>query len=223
MALAGSWLLAGPVEAASTCVGVRGNYFDGYGTVGANTTGSTAIISTEYPSLCTGASTFSNSWSMITSLLSTAGWAQTGYIRDKNHNNGSLASFSQYLRTTSDVPVTKWFGAPQLNSIHSYQSFVSGTAIVMYIDAFKVDTTNFNPATYWGSQPWSSQFFEETGHCQTDVPGLSTDKVHFTTVKILQSGSWVAAPSLTPGRDCQSKYGQSIVNPTALDLWTAVT
>ena len=211
------------VTAATTCVGSRSNWFVGYWTVGVNTTGSSAIISTEYPSLCAGASTFSNSWSMITSLNAGAGWAQTGYIRETQHLNGTMSSFSQYLRTTGDTPVTKWFGGPSSNSIHSYQSWLSGTTIVMWIDANHVDTTNFNPVNYWGPQPWSSQFFEETGHCQTDVAGLPSDKVHFTQVKIRQGASFVASPSLTsPKPDCGTKYGQSKINATTLDVRTAV-
>lgn len=108
------------VSGATTCVGSRSNYFDGYGTVAPNTVGSTAIISTQYPSLCSGASTFSNAWSMITALTATAGWAQTGYIREREYDNGALHSFSQVLRTTSDAPVTKFFAGPAVGSVHSY-------------------------------------------------------------------------------------------------------
>jgi hypothetical protein len=154
---------------------------------------------------------------------STLGWAQTGYIREKDHLNGALVGFSQYKRATGVAPVTKWFGGPSINSIHSYQSYVSGAVIVLYIDTYKVDQTNFDPASYWGAQPWSSQFEEETGHCQTDVPGLASDKVHFTQLRIRQGGSWVAPPSLSPGSQlCGTKYGRAIVNATSVDLWTAV-
>ncbi len=93
----------------------------------------------------------------------------------------------------------------------------------MYIDAIKVDTTNFDPAAWWGAQPWSSQFFEETGHCQTDAPGLAVDKVHYTNVKIQQGGSWVNAPSLQPSWNCGNKYGRSIVNASSFNVWTAIT
>lgn len=142
-------------------------------------------------------------------------------VRDKDHLNGALSGFSQYLRTTSDTTVTKYFGGPAINSIHSYQSYVLGTAVVLYIDANRVDTTNFDPAAYWGPQPWSSQFAGETGHCQTDVAGLSSDKVHFTQAKIKQGASWVNSPDVHQGLDCGTKYAQWIIANTTFDLWTA--
>ncbi len=94
----------------------------------------------------------------------------------------------------------------------------------MYIDATKVDTSTFKPASYWGPQPWSSQFFEETGHCQTDVPGLASAKVHFTNVTIQNTvgGAWVAPGGMASGLDCGTKYAHAMASGTAFDAWTAV-
>lgn len=211
----------GEAAAATTCSGARSNFFDGYYTSTQNTTGSVAIIKTKSPTICTGASTFSNAWSMLTAF-GNAGWAQTGYIREKDHLNGALSGFSQRVRLNGEAPVTKWFPAPAQDSTHSYQSLVNGNGfIALFIDANQVDITTWKPVDYWGSQPWSSQYSGETGHCQGDVPGLAVTKAHFTNVKILKNGSWVAPGAMGSVVNCGTKYGQAIVNATALDIWTA--
>ena len=134
-----------------------------------------------------------------------------------------LHGFSQYRKTTSYATVTKYFAGPAQDSVHAYQSFVNSSHRVdLYIDSTKVDTSSFDPASYWGSQPWRSIYSEEVGHCQTDVPGLAVAKTHYTLEAILHNGVWQGPGSLnspTPG--CGSKFGKTIVSSTALDLWTA--
>ncbi len=160
---------------------------------------------------------------MIAAGGSLDGWAQTGYIREREHDNGDLSGFSQYKRPGAP-PVTKWFPAPAINSVHSYQTFLNaGGFVVLYIDQYRVDTTNFRPADYWGPQPWSTQLAEETGHCQTDVPGLSSDRVHYTGVRYERPDLTWATPSgpLHKIVDCSTKYDSSFVADGQFDFWTA--
>jgi hypothetical protein len=213
-----------PAQAATSCSGARLHYHDGYATTTQITVGASAIIKTKSPTLCTGgASTYSNAFSLLTGPANTgAGWAQTGYIRDKLNLNGALSGFSQQVRLYGLIPVTKYFPAPAQDSTHSYQSFQLATGFIgLYIDANRVDTTSWKPTENWAPQPWSSQYSGETGHCQSDMPGLAVTKAHFTNVTILQFGSWVAPGTMTSVLDCGTKYAHAIVNATALDIWTA--
>jgi hypothetical protein len=223
--LLASLLAPASAEAATTCSGSRSNYWDLYGTSNPTTMGSTAIIKTRSPTLCTGGtSTFSNAWSLITGrfLVTGPGWAQTGYVRDTLHSSGALSGFSQEVRLYGLTPVTKYFPGPAQDSTHSYQSYTLSTGyLVLYIDANQVDSTTWKPADNWGSQPWSSQFAGETGHCQTDVPGVLTSKAHFTNVTIKQNGNWIAPGTMTSHLDCNGKYAHAIVNSKALDIWIA--
>jgi hypothetical protein len=209
------------VTAASPCVGARSNLFDARVSSTYKTVGSKATISTESPSLCTGgASTFSTAWSMI-GAPSVGGWAQTGYIRDTAHLSGAISYFSQYKRPGA-VAVTKWFGGISINSTHSYRSYLLWNGyIALAIDNNLVDTTNFKPADYWGGQFWSSQFAEETGHCQTDVPGLATDKVHYTNMAYMDVDLTWHTPlgTLIPYVDC-TRYDNGMLNSGAYDFWT---
>jgi hypothetical protein len=150
-------------------------------------------------------------------------WAQTGYIRDARHNGGAMSSFSQYIRP-GFAPVTKWFSGPGTNSVHSYQSYVGADGyIVLWIDQYQVDKTNFEPSAYWGAQPWSSQYSEETGHCATDVPGLVSYKVHFTSVKYQRPSDslWLVPYPTAKARDCGTTYNNNVVDYDKFDFWTA--
>lgn len=212
--------------AAGTCSGSLGNYFNGWFTFTVNTWGSTANISTEWPSLCSGQASFSTAWVMIADP-DLGGWAQAGYIRTQlwNLDGRKLYVFSQYRRAVGFQPITKFFSpGPPNDAVRSYTARYNPMSrrIDLYYEDQRLDTTNFDPTAVW-SQPWSSQWSEETGHCQTDVPGLPLDRVHYTVVRQQHApgGPWQAPIGAQFGRDCGAKYATQQVNQTAFDAWTA--
>ncbi len=230
--LLGAWLglllglaptLASDAIAAGTCSGNRANYHNGLFTFNVNTWGSTAVISTEWPSLCSGQQSFSGAWTMIAGP-NAGGWAQSGYVREALIDSTKLFVFSQYRRATGAPPVTKFFSpGPPNDAVRSYTSqYNSGTRrIDIYYEDQRLDTTNFDPTLVW-SQPWSSQWSEETGHCQTDVPGLVVDKVHYTVVRqqLVAGGGWESPAGAEFRRNCGTKYATQRINATAFDAWT---
>ena len=221
-----------PAAAATSCSGSGVNEFDARYTTTSNTMGTSGLARTRFPTLCTGTGsyTFSSAWTMLTGP-GNSGWAQTGYWRQTTDPFPQMHGFSQVLRRDDgfDVAVTKNWPSPAIDSVHSYQSYVlssgpSAGYIVMYIDANRVATSTFKPVDYWGAQPWSNQFGEETFHCQTDVPGIDAGntKVHFTGLASLHNGSWVAPSPTLQELNCGSKYAQANVSATAWDFWTAI-
>ncbi len=224
--IVGSWASGAlPVAAAPSCVGTRANFFDGKVSL-VETYGSSARISTVYPLLCSGASTFSNAWSMLTTAA-TLGWAQSGYIREYELSPTTVYYFAQWKRASGYAPNTLYTSpGPAAGNVVKYKTTINVDGYVeMYRGSTIMARSGWKPSNNWGPQPWSNQYFGETGHCETDVPGLEWNRAHFTDVsrQTWLQGAWINATGLTTAKDCGSRYQLLTLSPpssVAFDIWS---
>lgn len=224
--VAGSAWVSSPPRAiaAVACAGARSNYFDGKYTNSSTTYGARAVIETFYPGLCTGgASTFSNAWSMI-APQATTGWAQSGYVKDTIMSQTTVYYFAQWKKNTAATPNTLYTSpGPANGAVIEYKSVVNSNGYIdMYRGATLMATSTWKPADFWGAQPWSNQYFGETGHCETDVPGLDFNPVSLTSVQYRSQvgGTWLTPVGLTGVHHCGSTYQYATVSSTAFNIWT---
>jgi hypothetical protein len=153
----------------------------------------------------------------------TSGWAQSGIVRDTAFSS-SKYSFTQYKRNSSTPAVTGYYSqyASDPSNVLKTEYNFSTARIDMWINSTKFATTNFDPNSYWGAQPWSSQYSAETGHCQSDVPGTSTAKSEYRSVlKKTGAGTWIAPAvfeSVSP--DCSPRYRIEWAGSPSFNVWT---
>jgi hypothetical protein len=118
---------------------------------------------------------------------------------------------------------TKYFAAPSGTAQYWVNYNFSNGHLYMNKGLTTLDQTTFDPAVSW-TGPWIPEFFGETGHCESDVPGVAGNRVAYTSVKkMARDGTWSSIPSLSlPTPDCtNSRYHRNwSVQPTSFQIYT---
>lgn len=129
-------------------------------------------------------SNFTNAWVMIAGSTQT-GYSQVGFERTYGF---PLRWFSQesgggFVYTTySNFNVGSEIGVQ-----HTFRVLWIASCVCLrtYIDTTFWSQAPFNPffaSSGWGPRPWRPQFFEETGHTATDVPGQPAARTNFSAL-----------------------------------------
>jgi hypothetical protein len=160
------------------------------------------------------------------------GWAQVGFGRFGSNDPfpgqpGGFSKFSQWKRGPSADPHTTVTGNGPNGQLEYRTEYVFSTGrIQMWAGSTLVDETGsgFDPVIDWES-PWQPQFFGETIHAQSDMPGVQSNHVEFTHMKRLadRNGNWLNMTNPAKGiiGSAPSRYHRQWVNqPTAGDIWT---
>lgn len=233
--------------AARTPCGSFGNFFSGHGRA-ESSHGVKASIERVKPAIC-GDKSGSTAWSMISGAwggtnsdcsgpLDPDGLAQVGYGRFGSDSPGDDAGFhvfSQWFvynpNSVSGVRVhTK--GGTKPNETDVYKVLYNATAgrLEMLVGGNLRARTDFDPAVYWlnpscGTTIWSPQFYGETHHKASDVPGTDSDRVAFAALrKRDREGNWEYFDSGAPswsGEDSGTRYEFSWVTTNReFKIWT---
>jgi Tol biopolymer transport system component len=154
-----------------------------------------ATITARKPKLCENDNNEHNA-SLVWSMLTNGGWAQSGYMRATERSG--LRFFSQavncYPASDSCDPEleTKITPIPGVDidtfvhgTTHSYKQAYSDNrdVIKMMVDDVVLDETNFDPKKAWG-EPWIPQWNGETLRPGSNVPGTKNNPVYFQNLKI---------------------------------------
>jgi hypothetical protein len=207
---------SGTADAARSPCGTLSNYLDGAWAPNTDQYGASASIQAYKPALC-GSSSAGVAWSMESGQSPTDGWAQVGY----GNFGGSYEVFTQWTRSYFSVPNTKYFAAPSGTAQYWVSYNFNQGLLYMNKGVTTLAVTNFDPAVYW-SGPWIPQFFGETRHCESDVPGVAGNRVAFTSVrKMARDGTWSSISSLTlPAADCTRYHRNWSTQPTSFQIYT---
>ncbi len=207
-------------------------YFDGYRNPGNdvwNWEGTKANITVRKGLVCDADSSSSNTssaWAMI-APDNTYGWAQSGYIR---WWGSSIYHFAQHKRSSSTGYTTKLGSIPTTGSTYTYSevSYWNSTAgqwqINEMVNSTVIQHTNWNTFTDW-HEPLAVEWFGETKYRESDVPGLSTSKAHFTNMQVqwFSDDNWYAASnSALNGTTDSSRWARSAFSAAnqLFDIWT---
>lgn len=169
---------------------------------------------------------------MIAGGLYCDGWAQVGYT----HESGDTArEFAQVVAKNPDPlcggnsPPTKYGAAVSTGECGSsdFEDDCALYRVVIESDGYAhtyINGThfwankNFKPANKW-STPFSSQFFGETFHKESNVVGTSADHVTFRRIQARNSsGSWETR-GLT-GASPVCRYRLSLISNSEFEIWT---
>lgn len=217
--------------AGSYC-GTKSNWFDGYANAKNdvwNWEGTLANITVRKGLVCDADSSSANSssaWAMI-APTNTTGWAQSGYIR---WWGSSIYQFAQHKRDSSSGYTTKLGSIPTTGSTYTYSevSYWNSTAgqwqIKEMVNSTVLQHTNWNTFSYW-TEPFEVAWDGETAYRESDVPGLSSSKAHFTNMQVqwFNDDKWYAASNSTLyGRTDSSRWSRSSFSTAnqLFDIWT---
>jgi hypothetical protein len=192
--------------------------------------GAKALIEIRSADLCTSeGSTFSGAWSMVASA-DAHGWAQIGYLN--RSTSPTLTYFWQWMKdTTASTPrtATALFGSPAEGDSKTFrvEYLQSDDALHLFYGPDEgpcnsggdCPTTPFDPLNAWnGTQ---GQWYGETGFAGSDVPGRSTSKTDFDTVRVKEPGTdWTQENWTATGSD-KCFYKQDIINNgDHFKIWT---
>jgi hypothetical protein len=168
--------------------------------------GAKADVDIQTASLCTSDTTnanYSGAWSMVTSS-NRRGWAQIGYLN--RATAPTIVYFWQYMKDVTKPPSQQitataiWepvsVGADRVFRVERHTSdgklhmFIADTPGECNVDG-ECAITPFDPlsANAWDSTVATWQ--GEAGFAGTDVPGVTTDRVNFDTVRVrLPGNNW---------------------------------
>ncbi len=161
-----------------------------------------------------------------------SGWAQVGYGRF-GRNSGFAESgyltFAQYARWCYDdgsgcaagYPRTAFAPAPTGTVLYTNAYRASTTYIHMVAGGELIARTDFTPIGLW-KDAWQGQFFGETKHVESDVPGTRNSRVSFTGLmrQTDASGTWATVERLTMFTS-HCRYRQSAASGTTdFEIWT---
>jgi hypothetical protein len=194
--------------------------------------GVSAYMTPRPSGVCTGQGGFGNfsGASIMIAEINTGGnyWAQVGYER-----NGAYTGyrwFSQFMNNTG-APETWYSPNPQTSQLGIQHTFrvlwqPSCDCFRAYIDSTVVDQSSFNPFFTWPTfQPWSPQFFAETGWLESDVPGTPGSPLPFRSLGAQRVTDDVVENmpcTMTSFNDNPARWGQSSSNCQNFTVWTAV-
>ena len=238
-------LLAGSSSIGSAAIspcGTAGSKFAGASPTGIVTYGAKADISLQDPALCdaaTGSPSTSSAWTMLVEDTPNYYLAQTGYIHAGSNwtyagsdGNGNPVTyqgyhysvFTEWTPTVGVGDVVQFFAAPPPSNTN-YQTGYSFNdhRINMWQGTTQLTHTNYDPSGVWQT-PWEPQFYGETHHCESDVPGTSSAHVTFSHIEKKSSdGTWSSITTSTFNRytDCTDRYNtQWDTKPHSFDIWT---
>jgi hypothetical protein len=231
LALVAAWCLIGttPAHAAGVCSGVGSNYFNGYyqnGKPQYQFTGASSYIVVRDGVNCSGASgtgNFTNAWVMIAGP-GLQDWGQVGFERTAGQTlrwfsqfsyDGGLTTRYSTHTVTNQIGVRHAFRVLYYADCRCLRANIDGS-----VGWFR---SSFDPKREWGAQPWSPQFFAETGYLQSDVPGRASTPTAYTALgaQRLSDGRLVGMPCiLSAATDNPSRWGRAASSCTAFNVWT---
>jgi hypothetical protein len=197
--------------------------------------GARAKITPFDPDLC-GRSSVAVAWSMVTARSAevggASGWAQVGYGRFGSNSGfaqSGYLTFAQYTRwcyndgsgCAAGYPVTRFASPPTGTVLYSNAYRAATTYIHMVAGGTLIARTDFTPIGLW-EDAWQGQFFGETKHVESDVPGTRNSKVSFSDLKreTDPSGTWAAITSVSMlSSHCRYRYAVPGTT-TDFDIWT---
>ena len=227
--LAVSWCaLEAPTlaQAAGTC-GQRGNWFNGYyqnGKPAYQHTGASSYIVVRDGALCRGVSgygNFTNAWVMITGP-GDRDWGQVGF--ERTHGQ-TLRWFAQFSAANT---LNTWYSpngvTSQIGIRHTFRVLYDSTRrdLAATIDTTTVYRSGFDPKATWGPTNWTPQFFAETGHRETDVPGRPATPTAYSGLGVQRpaDGQLVSMPCILSSATLSSRWGRAASSCTAFTVWT---
>lgn len=212
-------------QAAGTC-GFRSNYFNGYyqnGKPQYQFTGASSYIVVRDGRNCSNpyADDFTNAWVMIAGP-GLSDWGQVGFERTYG---STLRWFAQF--STADVLET-WYSpfgvTSQIGTRHAFRVLYDPAArrLNANIDTTTVLRSGFDPRVEWGANNWTVQYFAETGHTATDVPGRSSTRTAYSAMGVQRrdTGGLMSTPCMLTGATDSSRWGRSASSCTAFTVWT---
>jgi hypothetical protein len=193
--------------------------------------GVSASIVVRSGSVCdtdTSGNNVSVAWTMVASNAGKGGYAQSGYYR---YYGSPLYHFAQYRQTATSKYVTK-FSTNTIAAGGTYrywQQSVYNSAAAQWQIRDNYNTTiilqtNFNTFSAW-TLPLSVQFEGETKYAESDIPGTTSAKAHFSSMQVQRfsdNGFQAGLPALygPAAGQTSTRYKRSAVAGNAFDIWT---
>lgn len=225
-------LASGGRASISPC-GTEGSHFSGGEATGITQVGAKANITAQDPSLCdaaTGSPSTSSAWSMEVSGDGTY-LAQVGYIHTgslfvyQNQSGYHYSVFTEWTPLSGPDILQFWSPSPPPSSaLYEVSRNATDARINLWEGTTQLTHTSYDPALWW-STPWIPEFYGETHHCQSDIPGTTSNRVTFSNVeKKSSAGSWSQINDLLLHKVnvCSNdRYNkQWDTQPNSFDIWT---
>jgi hypothetical protein len=228
--------VANPASAHISLCGSPGSFFAGNENFTQDNRGARANIENYSPSVCDTSDTFSLVWTMIHGSAHCDGWAQTGYVRDTMVTGALTKWFQQSTKINPSDPACNATGNPHTVydqvvitgecpgtfTCPEYRTtrYPSDGKIRMMVIADKTYVlwiTTFDPLSWW-TLPIHADFYAETLHQETNIPGDSVDHVSLQNIMEKDvNDNWVTR-TLTPNTPvCRYQRG---IGSILFDVWT---
>jgi hypothetical protein len=199
-----------------------GNYFVGGHAASSAYFGVSADITVHQPELCKSDQTTSNfnyAWTMITDTAN-QGHIQSGFLVSYGQAQRHYSQvYNAYNGTLNDVDGS----TVAVGEVHQYWQQLSGTTYHSNVDSTQFQTISQATLTYdWAGI--GQQFADEIAYKSSDIPGLSTDEMPYSSMQVESASSWVAINStfLAGQNDCDTRWGgPHMTSQDSMNVWTS--
>ena len=176
-------------------------------------------------------SNFSTAWVMVANRNGDGlKYSQAGHFR---WYNSAIYPFSEFNKGSGPHRNIDYSTPLVRGSVHSFKTAYTfsqscgapDACLKNYVDGNVVSATDYNPISTF-VRPWSPQLFGETLYNESDMPGNTGSKSHFTSIytQRFSDDAWSTA---IPGYQAQngngSRWGQSTTfcgGTLCSDVWT---
>lgn len=216
-----------PAVAATASCGVATNLFTGYGYYGnLQYEGVSANITVRNNALCTSdtnpGTNFAYTWVMTAAHGGTAGYAQSGFY----HGYGQSVKFAAEDNpngTTVPPRRTYYPALPTVGAKYSFKVvYVSSCACMEEsVGGVVIQRSNFNPYSRW-TQPFAQEWYSETTHPGSNVPGTSGAKTTFSSMNVADTiDGFIGSGPTTWKHNDQPRTNLSAVTNNSFSLWSS--
>lgn len=140
----------------------------------------------------------------------------------------TVRHFAQYrIDPFTDPDTFLGMGSVPLGSTYGYRNetvwcvAINDWCIEMTVNGVHMKETNFNPFVAW-TTPFMTAWDGETTYLESDVPGVSTAKAHFSNMQVQRytDDLWqTSLPALFTSSPTSSRYKKTAVSGNAFDIW----
>jgi hypothetical protein len=186
--------------------------------------GADAFIRVRTAALCTSQN---NSFAYAYDMISVPGAGKLAQVGWTNSAVLCCLRFQWEWFVNANTQYHAYWGSPSLGSLYSFTVELQADGKLHMLQNQSVPPCNVNnecPVTSWSlhnvGTGSNAQFFGEVNYPGSDMPGSSSSRAEFSTIKELWNGSWSSNPwdGLTSG--CTYYRNNVLTRNSSFEIWT---
>jgi hypothetical protein len=164
--------------------------------------------------------------------------ARVGMYSGGSNPGQAFSGYTRWANLTT-IPAKAWYQRDASDSLHqiidgTFNNLTQGSTyhfwvqyqntssrLRMNINTHVIAETTWDPFLYW-TLGWLQVFGGDARYLQSDVPGLSSAKAHYSSMEVqLLNDTWTSSFSAPVSSVSTTRWTHSSISGNAFDMWTS--